>query len=125
MSRMEKVAQAVKKEISNIIHDEIKDPRLGFITVTRVEVSKDLRVAKIHYSVLGDAEAKENTSAALESAKGFVRRLIGQRVELKFTPEIIFREDKSIDYSFQLEEEFNKIKDAYESEEDNSTDTQE
>ena len=112
MSRVEKVAQALKREISNIIHDEIKDPRLGFITVIRVELTRDLRFAKVYYSILGSQKERDDTMAALESAKGFIRRLIGQRIELRFTPEIDFREDRSFEYSFRIEEELSKLKES-------------
>ncbi|MBM3246698.1 MAG: 30S ribosome-binding factor RbfA, partial [Candidatus Omnitrophica bacterium] len=84
MARCEKVAEAIKKEVSLIIHDELKDPRLGFITITRVEVTADLRQAKIFFSVLGKDEDYKKSKDALDSALGFIRRLIGQRISLRF-----------------------------------------
>lgn len=112
MSRLEKVAQALKRELSNIIHDEIKDPRLGFVTVTRLELTRDLRIAKVFYSVLGEEKQKTDTSSALESAKGFMRRLIAERIELRFVPELIFREDRSIEYSIFIQQELERIKES-------------
>lgn len=110
MGRVERVTQAIKRELSNIIHDELKDPRIGFVTLTRVELTKDLRIAKIYYSVLGSDKEKKNSSIALESAKGFMRRLIGERIDLRFIPELIFKEDRSIEYSIYIEQELEKLK---------------
>lgn len=115
MSRQQKVAQAIKKEVSIIIHDELKDPRLGFVTVTRVEVTPDLRQAKIFFSVLGKEQEYKRTREALDSSCGFIRRLIAQRIRLRFTPEIIFREDHSTEYSIRIEEVLNQIKQLDES----------
>ncbi|MCX7662003.1 MAG: 30S ribosome-binding factor RbfA, partial [Candidatus Omnitrophica bacterium] len=90
MSRYARVASQIKKEISNILHDDLKDPRIGFITVTRIELSPDLRFARIFYSVFGSPQEKTNTAKGLENATGFIRRLVAQRMNLKFVPEITF-----------------------------------
>jgi len=110
MARCEKVAEAIKKEVSLIIHDELKDPRLGFITITRVEVTADLRQAKIFFSVLGKDEDYKKSKDALDSALGFIRRLIGQRISLRFVPEIMFREDRSSEYSIRIQKVLDEIK---------------
>ncbi|MCM8770752.1 MAG: 30S ribosome-binding factor RbfA [Candidatus Omnitrophica bacterium] len=110
MARVERVSQILKEEISNILHDEIKDPRLGFITVTRVELTNDLRQAKVFFSVLGSETEQKDTKQALESSGGFIRRLIAQRLNLRFTPEIVFKLDRSAEYSIQIQEALNKIK---------------
>lgn len=109
MLRHEKITQAIKREISNIIHDELKDPRLGFVTITRVEMTADLRYAKVFFSVLGKEEERKKTKEALDSAIGYIRRLIAQRIRLRFTPEIMFREDRSIEYSIQIENLLNEL----------------
>ena len=96
--------------MSIIIHDELKDPRLGFVTITRVEITADLRDAKIFYSVLGQEQDYQKTKEALDSALGFIRRLIGQRIKLRFVPEIMFKEDRSIEYSIRIQELLDKIK---------------
>jgi ribosome-binding factor A len=119
MSRQDRVAEAIKKEVSLIIHDELKDPRLGFVTITRVELSRDLRNAKILYSVLGKEEERQKTKAALESALGFVRKLISERINLRFAPEIMFREDSSSEYSVRIQEVLNEIKELNEPTKDN------
>lgn len=110
MARYERIAEAIKKEVSTIIHDELKDPRLGFITIVRVELTHDLQSAKIFYSVLGTEKERENSRMALDSALGFIRRLIGQRIKLRLVPEIMFKEDHSIEYSVRIEEILQEIK---------------
>lgn len=113
MSRAEKVAQAIKKEVGNIIHDELGDPRLGFITIMRVELTRDLQLARIYFSVMGSQEQKDKAQDALDSASGFVRRLIGQRLKLRLTPEITFKLDKSVDYSMDIAEKIERIKNEF------------
>jgi len=110
MKRCEKVAQEIKKEVSKIIHDELKDPRLGFVTITRVELTDDLRFAKIFFSVLGEDEVRKKTSEALASALGFVRKLVSERIKLRFSPDMVFKEDRSSEYSMHIEEIINELK---------------
>jgi len=114
MARHEKVAETLKEEISNIIQYELKDPRLGFITITRVELTQDLRYAKVFFSVLGKEEDYQKSKVALDSALGFIRRLIAQRVKLQFVPEIVFKEDRSSEYSIRIEEILEEIKNSNE-----------
>ncbi|MFA5319963.1 MAG: 30S ribosome-binding factor RbfA [Candidatus Omnitrophota bacterium] len=110
MKRCEKVAQEIKKEVSSIIHDELKDPRLGFVTITRVELTDDLRFAKIFFSVLGADEVRKKTAEALDSALGFVRKLVSERIKLRFSPDMVFKEDRSSEYSMHIEEILNELK---------------
>lgn len=110
MSRRDRVAEAIKKEVSLIVHDELKDPRLGFVTITGIDLTQDLRYAKIFFSVLGKDEERKKTKEALDSALGFIRRLIGQRIRLMFVPEIIFKEDRSSEYSVQIQELLDEVK---------------
>jgi ribosome-binding factor A len=110
MARYERIAEAIRKEVSTIIHDELKDPRLGFITIVRVELTHDLQSARIFYSVLGSDKERENSRMALDSALGFIRRLIGQRIMLRIVPELMFKEDRSIEYSVRIEEILQEIK---------------
>ena len=104
MSRVEKVAQALKEEISIILLKEIKDPRIGFITITRVDVTADLRFARVHYSIMGNEKQIESAKAGLASAVGFVRKLIGERMKMRYTPELAFKYDDSIAYSQHISE---------------------
>ncbi len=102
------------KEISNIVHDEIKDPRIGFCTITRVELTPDLRYAKVFFSVLGKKEEYKKTKKALDSALGFIRRLVAERIQLRLAPELTFYEDRSTEYSVRIEEVLNEIKELNE-----------
>lgn len=109
MSRHDKITEAIRKEISLIVHDELKDPRLGFVTIMSVELTKDLRYAKVFFSVLGSDEDYKKTKEALESASGFIRKLIAERVRLRFTPEFSFREDRSQEYSIEIEKALQEV----------------
>jgi len=117
MARSDRVAAAIQKEVSSIIHDQIKDPRLGFVTIMRVEVTPDLRCAKIFFSVLGNDEAYAKTQKALNSAVGYIRHLISQRVQLRYAPEIIFKEDRTTEYSVRIQQVLDEIKGKEESNE--------
>lgn len=101
--RANRVGEQMKKELSDIIGRKIKDPRIGFVTVTDVQVTGDLQQAKVFISVLGDDEQRENTLKGLAKAKGFIRTEIGHRIRLRKTPEIIFEWDESIDYGNRIE----------------------
>src|SRR5690606_15860806 len=94
--RVERVREELKKEASDIIR-KLKDPRIGFVTVTDVEVSGDLRHVKIFVSVYGDETEKSATMEALERASGFVRTEVGRRIRLRHTPEIRFVFDASME----------------------------
>ena len=122
MSRVEKVSQALKKEIGSIIQTELKDPRLGFVTVMRVELTHDMRYAKVFFSVLGNADAQKKSAEALESAIGFIKRLIAERIDLRFIPDIRFIQDTSCEYSIHIQEELDKIKRDYGDRESNNRD---
>jgi ribosome-binding factor A len=95
--RSEKVEQFIKEELSEIIQREVRDPRIGFVSITDVEVSVDLRHARVFVSVLGDADAKTATMDGLRSALGYIRRELGRRLQLRYTPDITFRLDESIE----------------------------
>jgi len=88
--RANRVGEQMKKELGDIIGRKIKDPRIGFVTVTDVNVSGDLQIAKVFISVLGDEEQRQNTLKGLAKAKGFIRSEIGQRIRLRKTPEVVF-----------------------------------
>ena len=101
--RPERVAEQIRMEIAEILQRDLKDPRVGLATCTRVQVSGDLKVAKIYVSVLGAAEDQKRTMAALEGASGFVRRLLWQRLRLRASPEVRFTFDPSVEYGIRLE----------------------
>ncbi|WP_210363863.1 30S ribosome-binding factor RbfA [Bacillus sp. REN3] len=100
--RVNRVGEQMKKELGDIISRKIKDPRIGFVTVTDVQVTGDLQQAKVYISVLGDEEQKENTLKGLAKAKGFIRTEIGQRIRLRKTPELIFEFDETMAYGNRI-----------------------
>ena len=107
--RVEKVQELMKQEISDIIFNKLKDPRIGFVTVTSVACTEDLREAKIYVSVMGDEKKARDTLNGLNSSLGFVRREIGKRIRLRFTPEISFALDTSLNYSDHIQRLLNEI----------------
>ena len=102
--RSERVADLIQKEISEMLIRSIKDPRIGFVTITRVLATNDCRSAKIYYSVMGTPAEREESLKGLESAKGYIRKELGRRVSLRYTPEIVFQFDPSIEYAIHIEE---------------------
>ena len=107
-----RINEEVKREISNIIQNAVKDPRMtAMVSVTDVKVTKDLRYAKVFVSIFSkDEEEKSNTFIALKNASGFIRKEIGQRINLRYNPQIIFEIDDSISYGMRIEELITKVK---------------
>lgn len=107
--RTEKVASVVKEEISLIFQRNFSMEEFGFMTVTDVRMSPDLKIAKIYVSVFGDADRKKKTLAMLEVQKSFIRSALGHNIRIKFTPTIVFYLDESIERAMNLETIFKKI----------------
>ena len=112
--RLARLRELFKVEISAILHREMKDPRIGFVSVTDVEISPDLRHAKAFVSILGDAEAKAKTMAGLENAQGFIRTELGRRIRLRRIPEILFRLDESIERGARVQHLLRRVTEAKE-----------
>jgi len=108
--RSDRVEEAIRREASILIKDELRDPRIGFVTVTRVKVTDDLRDAVIYYTVLGDEKAKKNAAAGLKSALLYIKNEIGHRLELKFIPNFRILEDTEAEYLYRIEETLRVIK---------------
>jgi len=100
--RADRLGDLIQREVSDILHRQIKDPRIGFCTIMRVDVSDDLRHAKVYASIMGTESQQKSTLAGLKSATGFIRREIGRRIALRHTPEIVFVLDRSVDHSFRI-----------------------
>jgi ribosome-binding factor A len=98
------VAEQIRVEIAEILQRELKDPRIGLATCTRVNVSGDLRVAKVYVSVLGDEPEQKQTMKALGRASGYVRHLLSRRLGLRVSPEVRFLFDPAVEYGIKLEE---------------------
>ncbi|MEN6411141.1 MAG: 30S ribosome-binding factor RbfA [Veillonellales bacterium] len=108
--RVEKVQELIKQELSKIILTELKDPRIGFVTVTNVNVTGDLRSAKVYLSLMGSDDQKTATWTGLQNALGYLRSEIGKRIRLRFTPELSLHLDDSLNYSARIQELLLKIK---------------
>ena len=108
--RVEKVADRIKVVIAQALELRIKDPRLGFVTITDVRVTGDLQQASIFYTVLGDDEARENTARALESAKGVLRTEVGRELKTRITPTLTFIPDALSDSARQFESLLDEVK---------------
>lgn len=110
-NRSNRVAEQMKKELGEIIARKLKDPRIGFVTVTDVEVTGDLQQATVYITVLGDNKKREETLKGLAKAKGFIRTEIGQRIRLRKTPELMFEFDLSSDYGNKIDNLLRQIND--------------
>jgi len=94
--RQERVADMLRDEVMDIIQREMSDPRIGFLSITRVELSPDMKYARMFVSVFGDDEAQANALVALNNASGFVRRLLAPRLRMRVIPDVSFRLDRSM-----------------------------
>jgi len=101
--RSDKVAEAIHEEISSLLVKGVKDPRVGFVTVTGVKVTDDLHLATIFFSVIGTPEERKETEAGLNSARSYLRREIGKSLRMRYIPDIIFRYDESVEYGSHIE----------------------
>ncbi len=102
-ARKERISDAVQAEVARLLQFEVQDSRLGFVTVTGVEMTGDLRRARVFISLLGDDSRRDQSLDALEAARGFLRKRIGQTLRLKYTPELVFSLDTSIEQGAKIE----------------------
>ncbi len=107
--RSQRVSDLLREEIADIIMNKIKDPRLGFVTVTGVDITEDLKIAQVYISVLKEEE-KETSFEIINSAKGFIRSELGKRVRMKFMPALTFKFDESIAYGDKIDRLLKEIK---------------
>ena len=101
--RLERVNQLIKEEISTLVQRELKDPRLGFVTITEVDVTPDLKQAKVFVSVLGPEEKWVSSFTALESARGFIWSWLRKHLDLRVTPQLLFRPDRSMEHAARMQ----------------------
>ncbi len=103
VERTNRIAEEMKREISSIIQNQLKDPRLPeFVSITAVNVTRDLRYAKIYVSVLGTEEQKKEALQVLKNASGFIRREVGRKIQIRYTPELQFELDDSIEHGIYM-----------------------
>ncbi len=101
--RSEKVAEAIHEMVSGLLVKGLKDPRIGFVTLTGVKVTDDLHLATIYFTVIGSEEEKSATEKGLNSARGFIRKEMGKSLRMRYVPDIIFRYDESVEYGSRIE----------------------
>src|ERR1700757_5497331 len=101
--RLDRVNQLIKEEISMLLQRELKDPRLGFVTVTEVDVTPDLKHAKVYVSVLGPEERWVSSFQALDSARGFVWNWLRRHLDLRATPDIVWKPDRSMEHAAHIQ----------------------
>lgn len=122
-NRQRRLSELLKEEISDIILKEVKDPRIGFVSINDVELSGDLRHAKIFVSIIGDQSERDDTMDGLKKATGFIRKLVGERITVYHTPELVFKYDDSIEHGIHISNLIKEVrkeeKEAKSDEEDN------
>lgn len=102
-NRTMRISEEIKREVSDIIMNDLKDPRVtGMISVTKASVTNDMRYAKIYVSIMASEDEQKSIIQALKNASGFIRKEIGQRINIRYTPEIIFELDNSIEYGIKI-----------------------
>ncbi|HHY75998.1 MAG TPA: 30S ribosome-binding factor RbfA [Firmicutes bacterium] len=114
--RQERVAAVVREVVSDLLSTRIKDPRIGFTSVVKVEVTKDLSLAKVYVSVFGSQEDKERTMEGLTSAQGLIRSEVGKALGIRHTPEVQFVLDEGIEHSIRVSKLLDEIKRSEEGE---------
>jgi ribosome-binding factor A len=119
--RQRQVAELVHRELSLLLLHEVRDPRLADVTITGLEVTPDLLIARVYFTVLGDQDERQAALQALEHARGFLRTELAARVELRFVPDLEFRPDESWAYAQRIEELLDEIRETDLSEDDQET----
>lgn len=122
--RADRVKKILRIEISRILQEDLRDPRIGFATVMRIDLTGDLRYAKIYFSIMGDEAHQESSIEGIKSASGYIRRLVGERLKLKYVPELSFKLDRSIEYGVNLEKTFERLKNEHSQDQDSNKEVQ-
>jgi ribosome-binding factor A len=117
--RVERLQDQIKKVVSEIIQKKVNDPNIGFLTITDVEVSKDLKHAKVFYSVYGDTRSRQDTAKALKKARGFILRELAREIRIKKLPELVFAPDNSLERGLRIQELLKQIESESDSEQGN------
>jgi ribosome-binding factor A len=110
MSRTIRLGEQIRQDLGDLLAREVRDPGIGFVTITRVRVTEDLLQARVFYTALGDQAAAQKTARALDRALPFLRRALGQRLRLRRVPELSFAIDESIGHQARVEELLEQIK---------------
>ena len=109
ISRATRVADQIRMEVAEILSRKIKDPRVQFVTVTDVKMTADLKIARIYVTALDQEHFEQQTAPGLKSAVGYIRKEVGRRLNLRYTPEIVFYQDTSAEYAHRMEKVLNSL----------------
>lgn len=110
MSRAIRLGEQIRQDLADLLAREVRDPGIGFVTITRVKVTEDLMQARVFYTALGDQTARQKTARALERALPFLRRALGERLRLRRVPEVTFAIDEAVGHQARVEELLEQIK---------------
>ncbi len=110
MWRAESVGRQIQEELSDLIHRHVKDPRLGYVTVTEVQVTRDLKFARVFVSVMGDAQIRETSLKTLQRAMPFLRKELGRRIRLRHVPELEFEQDQTLERASRIDRLLDDLK---------------
>ena len=116
LQRAQRVAETIRKEISSLLIKGLKDPRIGFVTITSVDVTSDLRQARVYYTLMSsqadmdNRDGRKETQAGLDSCSTYIRQQLGRMLRLRFIPEIHFEYDASFDYGQNIEKLLSEVK---------------
>jgi ribosome-binding factor A len=108
-SRADRVSGLIQEVLSNLLKKDIHDPRLKMVTITNVKMSRDLRLARIYFSIYGDNSKAEAAAKGFESARGFIKRSLAHKLSLRYMPDLVFFYDESFDYGSQIDELLKRI----------------
>jgi len=111
-ARSDRVADVLQKEICEMLLKEVKDPHLGFITITGVEVSRDLKLAKIFYTLLGSPEQADESTKTLRRITPFIRKQLGKKLHMRYIPDIIFTYDHSLEYGTKIDHILDSLRES-------------
>jgi ribosome-binding factor A len=101
--RAQRVGELIHKEISALLIKGLKDPRIGFVTITAVDVTPDLHLARVYFTTMGDAPSRKSTEQGLQSAVPYLRRELGKRLRMRYVPDLLFQFDSSLEYGNRIE----------------------
>jgi len=113
--RSHRVGESIHKAVSEILSRGLKDPRIGFVTLTSVEVTPDLHLARIYYTVIGDEKSQRETKTGLDKAAPFIRRQLARQLNMRYVPDLMFVYDASVEYGVRIESLLKDIADGRES----------
>jgi ribosome-binding factor A len=108
--RADRIADRVRQEVTQLLAREVRDPRIGLITVTRVRMTPDLLLARVYYTTMGDAKERRELQRGLDRATRFIRRQLGQRLQLRRVPKVEFRFDEMVEEQRRIEQLFDEIR---------------